>query len=46
MINPIVPGSGTSVTFETATAATATIGDNQNIWQNSSRCTGFVTYHV
>jgi len=46
MINPIVAGGQTSVSFETATAATATIGDNQNIWQNSSRCTGFVTYHV
>ena len=46
MINPIVPGSGTSVSFETATAATANIDDNQNIWKNSSRCTGFVTYHV
>ncbi len=46
MINPIVAGGQTSVSFETATAATATIGDNQNIWQNGSRCTGFVTYHV
>jgi hypothetical protein len=46
MINPIVPGNGTSVTFETATAATDTIGDNQNIWKNSARCTGFVTYQV
>jgi hypothetical protein len=46
MINPIVPGNGTSVTFETATAATDTIGDNQNIWKNSARCTGFVTYHI
>jgi hypothetical protein len=46
IINPIVPGSGVIVTFETATAAAATLGDNQNIWANSSRCLGFVTYHV
>ena len=46
IVNPIVPGSGTSITFETATAAATTTGDNQNIWTNSSRCTGFVTYHV
>jgi hypothetical protein len=46
IVNPIVPGSGVIVTFETATAAAATLGDNQNIWANSSRCIGFVTYHV
>jgi len=46
IVNPIVPGSGVIVTFETATAAAATLGDNQNIWANSSRCLGFVTYHV
>jgi hypothetical protein len=46
IVNPIVPGSGTSISFETATAAATGTGDNQNIWTNSSRCTGFVTYHV
>jgi hypothetical protein len=46
MINPIVPGNTANVTFEALTAAGNGTSDNDNIWANSARCTGFVTYHV
>jgi hypothetical protein len=38
--------SGTEVVFVTLTAAANGVGNDTNIWGNTTRCQGFVTYNV